>query len=47
MILDKTYDILENGYPMLVPTPLLPSILPRVELVAPLVYTTLVKPSIP
>jgi hypothetical protein len=33
--------------PMLASAPLLPSILPRMKLVSPLVYTTLVKPSTP
>jgi len=41
--LDKT----THDNPMLASAPLLPSILPRMELVSPLVYTTLVKPSTP
>jgi hypothetical protein len=48
VILDKkTHDILGNDNPMLAPTPLLPSILSRMELVVLLGYTTLVKLSIP
>ena len=42
-ILDKT----THDNPMLASAPLLSSILPRMELVSPLVYTTLIKPSIP
>ena len=48
MILDKKrHDNLENDNPILAPAPLLPSTPPRMELVAPLVYKTLVKQSIP
>jgi hypothetical protein len=40
-------DKITHDNPMLASAPLLPSILPRMELVAPLVYTTLIKLSIP